>query len=338
MTGGAKTVTRKQPKRQNTHRTGRREAQRGFTMPEMVAVMTVVGAILAPVLESVDTSIGAIRSEQNQFTLETAREALIRYAAQHDGCLPFAADWEGGLPDTDQTGSPGYTDTGVAVSNTRAGDLPWADLGLTAAFRDGDGLRIQYYVASQYADLDADCAARQIGEEWNTMVSYRGSVAVPIYLHFTPPGGSPGLYGIVGPLAAGTRPDSAYTDISDALPASLLELRRGPDIKKNGDENDVLSAQNVFVLIATGDNINVFPSNDLPYMRDENHRSNSGGAPWNLNQNVVDEVRFAATHEFDANDQGKDGDDMLLVTSFLSFKSELRTFGVHLAPICETSC
>ena len=338
MTGGAKTVTKKQPERQNTHQAGRREAQRGFSMPELVTVMTVVGAILGPLLASFDSSMDAIHSEHSEVVLETAHEALIRYAAQHDGCLPFAADWEGGLPNTDQNGAPGYTDTGVAKDNSRAGDLPWAELGLAETFRDGDDGRIQYYVASQYADLSNGCVARQIGEEWNPIESYDGSDD-PIYLHFTPPGGSHGLYVIDGPLASGTRPDSAsYTDISDALPASLLELRRGPNIKKNGPQKDVLSAQNVFVLIATGDNINGFSSNNLPYMRDENHRAGANGQPWNLNLNNVDDVRFAATHEFDANDQGKDGDDMLMVVSFLSFKSELGTFGVHVEPFCKTAC
>ena len=337
MTGGAKTVTGQRPERRNPHRAGRRQAQRGFSLLEMAAVMTAAGAILGPVLASFESSIDAIRGEQNEVVLETAREALIRYAAQHDGCLPFAADWEGGLPDTGQTGAPGYTDTGIAANNTRAGDLPWADLGLAESFRDGDSLRIQYYVASQYADLDVGCAARSIGEAWNPMVSYDGSVA-SIYLHFTPPDGSGGLYEINGFLASGTRPDSGFNDIGDALPSSLLELRRGPDVKKNGDESDVLSAQNVFVLIAVGDNINANSSINLPYMRDENHRSNSGGAPWNLNQNNVDGVIFAATHEFNGSDEGKDGDDMVMAMSFLSFKTDVRKFGVQLAPICETSC
>ncbi len=337
MTGGAKTVMRKQPKRQNTHQAGRRQAQRGFSLPELVAVMTAVGAVLAPILSSFDSSIEAIRGEQNEVVLETAREALIRYAAQHDGCLPFAADWEGGLPNTDPTGASGYTDTGAAIDDTRAGDLPWAELGLSDSFRDGDGLRIQYFVASQYADLDVGCAARSMGEEWNPMVSYDGSVA-SIYLHFTPPGDSGGLYEIDGALASGTRPDSGYADISDPLPDSLLELRRGPDIKKNGEESDVLSAQNIFVLIAVGDNINANSSILLPYMRDDNHRSKASGAPWSLNVGLIDEVIFAATHEIDGSDEGKDGDDMVLAMSFLSFKTDVRKFGVQLAPICETSC
>ncbi len=319
----------------HSRRHARRRTEKGFSMPELVITMTAVGAILSPVLDAVDTSMDTIRTEQNEAILDVAHEALIRYAARNDGCLPFAADFEGALPNTDQTGGTGYTDTGVAKSNTHAGDLPWTDLGLGDSFRDGDGLRIQYYVATQYADFSDGCAASSKGEIWNQLVSYEGTVADPVYLYYVIPGGSLGLYEVDGDLAPGTSPDvGGYSDIGISLPANLLELRRGPDIKATGTEDDVLSAQNVFVLIAAGDNINPNNSINLPYMRDENHRANgTGGVPWNLNQNVVDDVRFSATLEYDSTDEGASGDDMLLVSSFLSYKSDLRSFGVKLESI-----
>ncbi len=316
-------------------RRDRRDTQKGFTLPELVVTLAAVGAILSPVLEAVDSSMDTIRAEQNETILDTARETLIRYAARNDGCLPFAADWEGGLPNTDQNGATGYFDNGVAKNDTRAGDLPWTDLGLGDSFRDGQGLRIQYYVASQYADFGSGCAAAAKGEDWNQLVAYDGTPSDPIYLYFTPPGGSRGLYEVDATLAAGTRPDiGGFTEVGVSLPGNLLELRRGPDIKAAGSEQDILSAQNIFVLIATGDNINAISSIDLPFMRDENHRANgSGGAPWNLNQNNIDDVRFSATHEYNAEDEAASGDDTLLVTSFLSFKSDLRSFGVRLESI-----
>ena len=321
--------------REPVHRDNRRECQKGFSLPELVVILTAAGAILSPVLDVVGSSMETIRAEQNQAILETAREALLRYAARNDGCLPFAADWEGSLPNTDQGGGTSYTDTGVAKSNTRAGDLPWTDLGLGDSFRDGDGLRIQYYVASQYADFGADCDASAKGEDWNQLVAYDGTVSNPVYLYYTIPGGSRGLYEVNDSLAAGTSPAvGGYSVLGNSLPANLLELRRGPNIKAAGSEKDILSAQNIFVLIATGDNVNANNSINLPFMRDENHRANgSGGAPWNLNQNIVDDVRFSATHEFDSSDDGLSGDDMLLVTSFLSYKSSLRSFGVKLESI-----
>ncbi len=315
-------------------RRGKRETQRGASMIELVITLGVGGALLTPVLNVVDESIGTIRAIQNESILETAHEALIRYAARNHGCLPFAADWEGGLPNTDQNGGIGYTDTGVAKNNTRAGDLPWTDLGLEDSFRDADGLRIQYYVATQYADFGAGCEASAKGENWNQLVLYDGA-AGSVYLYYTPAGGSLGLYEIDGALAAGTNPEAGgYSDVGVSLPANLLELRRGPDIKANGIEGDVLSAQNVFVLIAVGENINPNNSINKPYMRDDNHRaSGAGGVPWNLNQNVVDDVRFSSIHEYNGDDEGVSGDDTLLVTSFLGFKSDLRSFGVKLRSI-----
>jgi type II secretory pathway pseudopilin PulG len=259
---------------------------RGFSVIELVAALATVGAIVTPVLSAVDTSLTTIRSEQSEVTLKIARNALVRYAAQNDGCLPFAADWEGALPDTNQTGATGYTDTGNPVNNARAGDLPWNALGLSETFRDGDGLRVQYYVASQYADQGNGCAAHSIGVLWNPLVAYKGTIADPIYLFDTPSGvNTGGLYTVDDILAAGTRPAAGgFSDSSsDFPPTSLLELRRGPNIKGSGDQKDVLSAQNVFVLIAAGDNINSNSSINRPHIRDENHRSNSGGAPWNLN-------------------------------------------------------
>ena len=66
-------------------------------------------------------------------------------------------------------------------------------------------------------------------------------------------------------------------------------------------------------------------------MRDENHRANcTGGAPWNFKKKNIDGVCFSATHEYNGVDEGASGDDTLLVTSFLSFKSDLRSFGVKL--------
>ncbi len=125
-----------------------------------------------------------------------------------------------------------------------------------------------------------------------------------------------------------------YSDVGVALPVNLLELRRGPDIKATGSEDDVLSAQNVFVLIAAGENINANASINLPFMRDDNHRADgSVGDPWDLNQNDIDDVRFSATHEYNGIDEGASGDDTLLVTSFLSYKSDLKSFGVRLESI-----
>ena len=314
-------------------RGNRRETQRGYSMIELVVALSVGGAVMAPVVNAVDQSMVTIQAIQNETNLKTAHEALIRYAAQNDGCLPFAADWEGSLPNTDETGAPGYTDTGIARDNVHAGDLPWTDLGLGDSFRDGDSLRIQYYVATPYADFGSGCVAATRYEHWHQNVTYDGT-AISIYLYHTPRGGSLGLYKVDGVLAAGTSPEvGGYSEESESLPDNLLELRRGPDVMAAGTESDVLSAQNVFVLIATGNNINPDTEINLPYMRDENHLYDGVGTSWELNEGEVDDVLFSATHEYNSDDEGASGDDTLLVTSFLSFKSDLRSFGVKLESI-----
>ncbi len=319
------------------------EAQRGFTMPDLIVVMSTMGVLFGSVLAVFNESMEATHEEFTQISLDTVRTALFKFAAENNGCLPFAADFEGALPDTDEEGFAGYTDIGVGKANTRAGDAPWADLGLEQSFlRDSDGLRIQYYVASPYTDSDNDpsngysCAAGARGEDWDPRVTYDGTVD-PQYFYYTPSGGDHGLFRVTGVLPAGTPPDSA-DDVGAALPAALLELRRGPDIKTNGPQKDVLSAQNPFVLLATGKNITANSSIDFPNMRDHDHRANSAGSPWNLNQNNVDDMRFSATRSLHASDQGMDGDDTLLVVSFLNFKAALGGYGIHMEPVCETGC
>lgn len=330
----AKTATPSQEAERSVRRPRRRVTQKGFSLSELVVSLTAVGAILSPVFLAVDSSMDTIRAEQNQTYLAMARDSLIQYAARNNGCLPFAADWEGALANTDSSGGTGYTDTGVSKNDSRAGDLPWTDLGLGDTFRDGNGQRIQYYVASQYADFGADCLARAKGEEWHQLVTYEGTVANPAYVYYTSANGSRDLFEIDDTLPAGTNPDiGGFTAVGLFLPANLLELRRGPTISASGAEKDVISGQNVFVLIAAGENINADASINLPYMRDENHRGGSGGDPWSLNQNVVDDVRFSLTRAYNSGDEGTNGDDTLLVASFLSFKSDLRSYGVKLEPI-----
>lgn len=321
-------------------------AQRGFSLLEIAIVMVAAGVLAGTVFFSISTFITRTSDSLNEIVLETAREALIAFAGANGGCLPFAADYEGGLSNTDQNGapSPGNPDTGVGRADSHAGDLPWAELKLGNNFLDDDGLRVQYYVASQYTDIDADvstgitCAAGQRGPRWNSRITYDGTVE-PQYVYYSAPEADQELYRIGGVLPAGTPPDAVLQSIakavSKAMPDALLELRRGPRISGQNGQNDILSAQNVFVLIAAGRNINPSINIDLPYMRDGNHKGNQGNKPWRLNQANVDNVRFSATREIDTTDPVNSGDDTLLVESFLSFKRSVFAYGVRLEPLWE---
>ncbi len=164
-------------------------SQAGNSIVALAAVIMVTGVLLVPLLNISSESIESDRILHTEDALERARDALIAYAAQNQGCLPFAADFEGGLPDTNLSGivTSSSSDTGLGNNNIYGGDLPWAELGLPNDSRDGEGLRLQYYVASAYTDLGVStdrCPAGYRGHEWAPSVTYNGSVPRPLYVYY----------------------------------------------------------------------------------------------------------------------------------------------------------
>ena len=315
-------------------------SQRGFTVIELAIVLVVSSLLLVPLLKLAFSAIGGNRDQQTEAAFEKAVDALVTYADGNNGCLPFAADSEGGLIDTDPAGDP-LTDTGIGVDGQHAGDLPWAELGLLEStrggfFRDGDFLRIQYYVATPYADAGINCSAGFRGQEWNPQVAY----AAGLYVYDTTDPSDLKLFEITGPLAAGTHPgnDGApATDVTEALSDELLVVKRGPDIAgASNNQKDEISTQNVFVLIAVGKNRNA--NLDRLYMRDANHASKGTGDPWALGLSDVDGVVFSMTHDVSGADRQDDGDDTLRVMSFIEYKSRLAALGKIMQPICKTPC
>jgi len=317
-------------------------SQRGFSVFDTVNAIAIVGVLVAPMIATTSSLMDATRARVTESALATARDALVAFAAAHNGCLPFAADLEGGLPDTDQSGNPS-PDTGVGVVNTFAGDLPWSELGLTSGFLDGEGLRIQYFVASPYTDADTSdedlCAAGSRAREWDASLAYDGTGSGD-YVYYTPAKSERQLYKIIGALPEGSSPDGAnpsdVKNITAKLPAELLAVRRGPKVTGSKGQSDVLSAQNVFVLIAAGKNRNA--RLDTAHMRDANHAGNKGGGPWPINNSQVDSVVFSSTHNVDATDNINDGDDTLLVMSITSFMVKLSKYHMIVGPICASSC
>ena len=328
------------------------EVQRGVTRFEMATVVMLVGLLAAPLIALAPSSLQATRTGMTEITLERARDALIEYAAAHDGCLPFSADYEGGIPDSTQGGkvTSSSADTGVGKPGENAGDLPWAEIGLVKSLLDGNQLRLQYYVAPSYTDNNGtgtkdDCGAGFRGFEWDPSVTYTGSASDPAYVYYTPSGSDRRLYQIVGTLPAGTPPDTAgggiVNDATETFPAAMLELRRGPDVVVTDSQSDVLSARNVFVLIAPGKNRNT--NRDRTHIRDANHLRNTSGAAWPLNfsfegGNSLNEVIFSATPNIDPTDHGNDGDDTLLVMSFINYKAALSKYGLNMEPVgCQAN-
>ncbi len=433
----------------------RHRAERGFTLIEIALVVLIVGIMAVPLYLLIARELENLHVRQTRDALGLAREALVTYASENNGCLPFAADFEGARIDTDATAAAaaGYADTGKGVANQHAGDLPWADLGLGANFLDGNGMRIQYFVASPYTDSDADpasgitCNAGFRGQEWEPTVLYFATDATPIYLYYTDEG-TRKLCKATEPWGRGTPPTLDYhhwekkhggkhhghskshkhhhhfadgctpenhdsdaegcdeahyedghdhdvehhQDVDDiekhhkddkknkkhhhhkghhhkghdhhdihhdehipkadskhvhanephvvctqnSLPSELLELRRGPDVAAAAPQNDVMSARNVFVLIAAGANRNA--ALDRRSIRDANHVADGSGTALALNATSVDTARFAAKLETNVSDVTDQGDDELAFMSFTRFRAALGKFGINMEPLCETAC
>ena len=334
--------------RQTAHPSGQR-SQAGFGITGLAIIVVVMGLLIVPLMRLTASSMETTRAQQTQVAFDAARDALVAFAAQNNGCLPFAADFEGGLPDTDSTGGApaGYFDDGGRTQNNHAGDLPWDFLGLTNAFLGRDALRIQYYVATPYTDQDNNanairCKGGFRGFEWKTGVTYDGTTT-SIFVYYNVATDDRRLYEIIGVLPLNTTPDSLgiliAIDATAVLPTSLLEVRRGPDVINGGaSEIATESLQNVFVLIAPGDNRNA-DLNRL-YVRDSNHVADSTGTTWTIQSvtNSVDDVVFSSTHNVDAAESGNDGDDTLSVMSFLEYQAELSKYGMHMEPICHGAC
>lgn len=333
--------------RRHKPRRERRERS-GFSLLELTIVIVVAGLLLVPLIRMAGEAIISDRVQKTQSVLEIASKALISHAAVHGGCLPFAADPEGGYPDTDASGAASaLPDTGEELDLVGAGDLPWSDLGLTNAFLDGDGLRIQYYVASPFSDEKEGCVAGFRGFPYSAGVTYITEDKEEIYVYdFDPDTGNRTLYeieeagkGEINILPAGTHPSDAVStsiiEYSNPLPDELLQVRRGPDVTAAAPQSDVISSQNVFILIAPGNNRN--PDIDRLFVRDSTH-TKSNGAVWTLGINTVDDHIFSSEPNVGAADPSDDGDDTVFVMSFTRFKAEMGRHGLNMEPVCELPC
>ncbi len=334
----------------------KRSGESGFTLIQAAVLILILGMLLAPVFSFITRDLGSEKKQQTREVVEVAREALIAYAARNNGCLPFAADFEGGRIDTDATGAAaaGYADTGKGVANQHAGDLPWADLGLGSYFLDGERNRLQYFVAGQYTDSDADptngitCNAGFRGFPFGdhpgiAIIRYFATPSLPQYVYFTKDKPKSGE----DPRQLCKFTETFFEDepktksgkvlcVTNPLPSALLEVRRGPNVIGASPESDVISVQNVFVLIVAATNRNTVL--DRRHVRDSNHLGDELGTPLAANAANVDTAVFSSTRDTTAADEGDHGDDKLVYTSFDEFQQGLAKFGLHLEPYCETAC
>ena len=139
---------------------------------------------------------------------------------------------------------------------------------------------------------------------------------------------------------------------SELVVESLLEVRRGPNVINGAAaETAVVSARNVFVLIATGGNRNVDADVNgtttvRQYIRDANHVDRKGnqipiydeGKGGEIRGNDVDDMIFSATRNVDPTDEGANGDDTILIMSFAAFRAAMSRFGMNMEPVCFDKC
>ncbi|MCH7494205.1 hypothetical protein IIA16_05805 [bacterium] len=127
------------------------------------------------------------------------------------------------------------------------------------------------------------------------------------------------------------------TDVTTEIDGDVLDVRRGPDVTDPGAQSNEVSKRNVFVLIEPGTNRNA--NVGRAYVRDSNHTGDKLGGPWPLDATdppvTIKDVRFSATHNIDTTDSGNDGDDTLLVMSFINYKALLNEYGLNMEVVCE---
>jgi prepilin-type N-terminal cleavage/methylation domain-containing protein len=120
------------------------QRQHGFTLTEIAIVMLVIGLALAATIVPVGRLIQTGQIGSNQERLDTAREALLAFAAIN-GRLPCPDRTGDGLEDRRAGGDPSAFG---CAGNVYEGFLPWATLGVPQI--DYWGTRLRYRVSAEF--------------------------------------------------------------------------------------------------------------------------------------------------------------------------------------------
>jgi len=118
--------------------------QHGFTLTEIAIVMLIIGLALAATVVPVSRLIQSGQIGNNQERLDSAREALLAFAAIN-GRLPCPDRTGDGLEDRRAAADP--SNFGCA-GNVYEGFLPWATLGVQQV--DYWGTRLRYRVSAEF--------------------------------------------------------------------------------------------------------------------------------------------------------------------------------------------
>ncbi|MDD5058548.1 MAG: type II secretion system protein [Sideroxydans sp.] len=115
--------------------------QCGFSLVEMAIVLVIVGLLATGGLAILASQQDMRRVQDTQTLMDSAKEALIGFAATHNP--PY-------LPCPDTTGNGQENRTGSACSTGQEGNLPWVTLGLTDS--DSWGNRFRYRVTAAFSN------------------------------------------------------------------------------------------------------------------------------------------------------------------------------------------
>ncbi len=114
------------------------QAQGGFSLVEMAAVLAIVALLLGGLLPAISAQIEQQRRNETRKYMDEVRDALLGYAIANKR-LP--------CPDTNNDGTAEAVCTSVA---SQAGFLPYKDLGVTD--KDAYGNVLVYAVTKAFAD------------------------------------------------------------------------------------------------------------------------------------------------------------------------------------------
>ncbi|MGB5082482.1 MAG: prepilin-type N-terminal cleavage/methylation domain-containing protein [Burkholderiales bacterium] len=133
-------------------RAGREARQRGFTLAEVAIVVLIVGLLLGGLLGTYSSQVELSRIAETRRTLETARDALIGFAAAN-GRLPCPANAASNGAEAVSVLPPPTCNVSVAPEQQGVGFLPAATLGLTPIDSQGFlidawGSRVRYAVTN----------------------------------------------------------------------------------------------------------------------------------------------------------------------------------------------
>jgi prepilin-type N-terminal cleavage/methylation domain-containing protein len=205
----------------------------GFTLVEMAVVLAIVGLMLGGLLVPISAQMDQKNYSKTQQDMGEIREALIGYGLSH-GYLPCPAiSFSDGAEDRKADGT----------CNTRAGFLPWAELGVPKL--DSWGHLYRYSVRLTYADSSTKISLISSGDitlrtrdSTNNLVNLSNAGAIPaVVVSF----GKNGVYGFSDDgVQVGNSSTTNTDEVTNGSGSTSFVSRNYTDVTTGGGEFDDL--------------------------------------------------------------------------------------------------